>query len=221
MQEPIFNSSDLSEYSNYASIIGEVEGVPTYSHTYDDVKYYSMRVLVKRRKRNRVDIIHVFSPEKLAVKDVILDGGVRIMIEGYLVQSELRGIFDVSIVATNIELVNDDVEDDNVVCIGGSIDKLFDLKQIKDTPRVVKHLVLRHIQPNDQNSTQRILSVKVSNWNNTAKLIESSYHKGDKIVVRGLIESREVRPKQEPGDTRVNDPILIHQINSSLIMPIK
>lgn len=217
MKEPIFATSDLNKSTNYVMIIGTIESTPVYSHQYDGVKYYSTRInSVRKKKTTRTDTVHVFIPEKYIAGDVVLDAGIRVIINGYLVQSKLRGISDISVVTTDLDFVqSEDTEDDNIVYLGGILDKVFEITHIKNSTKVVKHLILKNeeiVINEDGKEKKKKLSAKVSSWNNTAKMIDSSFKEKDDIIIRGLIESRLIPSNNESE----KDPILIHQIIANM-----
>lgn len=211
------NKSDIKDTINKVILVGALEGVPTYSHNYDEILYYSARIKVARGNREKFDNIHVFIPESSLIKETLLDAGVRVRVEGYLVQSKLHGKNDVSVVATSISLAAEGDEDENVLCLGGVIHKSFELRSIKDTEKVIKSLVLKHTSGDEGKS--RRLTIKISCWNNTAKLVDTKYNEGDKIVIRGQVESKMIKLDKEGPNSEENR-VLLHEGVAAAILDI-
>lgn len=211
-----FKKSDITDTINIVFLTGSLEGTPTYSHKYDEVSYYSARVKINRTSGNKFDVIHVFIPEDAIAQDVLLDAGVRVEIQGYVVQSELHGMNDVSVVAQSIKLATEGSKDENVLCIGGVVHRSFELRNIKDTEKVVKSIILKHTRSIEEKSYG--LTIKVSCWNNTAKLVDNKYKEGDKIVVRGQLESKLVKPSKLPEEKKVA--IVLHEATAAAVLDI-
>ena len=123
------NQSDIKESTNKVILAGALDTAPSYSHEYDNVKYYTIRLKVYRNNGNKYDVLHVFIPEStLILNEVFLDVGVRVRIQGKAVQSELRGMSDVSVVAEEVQLIDSNTKDENILYIGGVIHRIFDIR---------------------------------------------------------------------------------------------
>ncbi len=221
MSNPIkqFADVDISENVNLAHLVGTLTATPVYSHSYDDVLYYSARLKVNRNNGSKHDNIHVFLPKtSLVIDSKILDTGTRIKVSGRLVQSELREMSDVSVVADEVTLVGDDTKDENQIYIGGVIHRLFELRSIKDSKRVVKQMILKHTTPTEKGP--RNLTIKVSCWNNTGRLVDEKYKEGDKILIRGQLGSKIAKSKQVDSSTNRKPTVLLHEATAAVIIDL-
>lgn len=213
-----FGDLDINEATNVAQLVGTLSATPVYSHTYDDVLYYSARLKVNRSNGTKHDNIHVFIPKSsLVIDSKILDAGVRIQVKGKLVQSELREMSDVSVVADEVTLAAEDAKDENQIYIGGTIHRLFELRAIKDSKRVVKQMILKHTVSTEKGA--RNLTVKVSCWNNTGRLVDDKYAEGDKILIRGQLESKVVKSKQADSNNR-RSTVMLHEATAAVIIDL-
>lgn len=214
-----FNDSEINESTNLAHLVGTLSATPVYSHTYDDVLYYSARLKVNRNSGNKHDTLHVFIPKSsMVVNSVLLDTGVRIEVTGKLVQSELRDMSDVSVVAEEVTLAGEGTKDENQIFIGGVIHRLFELREIEDSKRVVKQMILKHTSPSDKGP--RSLTVKVSCWNNTGRLLDQNYQEGKKIFIRGQLESKIVKSKQTEGSKKSPSTVMLHEATAAIIVDL-
>lgn len=214
-----FVDVNISENVNLARVVGTLTATPVYSHTYDDVLYYSARMKVNRSNSTKHDSIHVFIPKtSLVIDSKILDTGVRIKVVGRMVQSELREMSDVSIVADEVSLVDDDAKDENQIYIGGTIHRLFELRSIQDSKRVVKQMILKHTTPTEKGP--RNLTIKVSCWNNTGRLVDDKYHEGDKILIRGQLGSKIAKSKQAEGSNNRKSTVMLHEATAAVIIDL-
>lgn len=217
-----FNNSidvDINENTNLARLVGTLTATPVYSHTYDDILYYSARLRVNRSSGNKHDSLHIFIPKpSLVIDSKILDTGVRIKVVGRLVQSELREMSDVSVVADEVSLVDDTTKDENQIYIAGVIHRLFNLRSIQDSKRVVKQMILKHTS--NTNKGPRSMTVKVSCWNTTGKLVDEKYKEGDKILIRGQLASKIAKAKQtDPNDSRRSN-VMLHEATAAVIIDL-
>lgn len=203
-------SSNLATnlFNNSVELVGEVVGAPVYSHKFDDTEYYSVRLSVKRSpKSHKYDNIHVFiSSDNLIINSVVIDLGVRLAVTGYLVQSTLHGMNDLSVVSTQVSVSSETSKDINIVYLKGNIYKLFDLKNINNSTKVVRSFIMHH--SDNICNKERNLSALVNCWNNTAKLLDSQFVPNDDVVVRGQLESRDMISRDD--DTSV----VLHQISA-------
>lgn len=218
MQNKYFlNKAEIKDTINRVILVGALEGAPTYSHSFDDVNYYSARMQVIRGNRPKSDNLHVFIPETLLVGETLLDTGIRLRVEGYLVQSKLHGKNDVSVVATSVTTVTAEDPDENVLFLGGVIHKSLEMRQIKDTEKVIKTLILKHTSGPEEKPLR--LTVKISCWNNTAKLVDQKYNEGDAIVIRGQLESKYVKLDREKPNSDDNR-ILLHEGVAAVVLSV-
>lgn len=204
-------SSNLATnlFNNSVELVGEVVGAPVYSHKFDDIEYYSVRLSVKRSpKSHKYDNIHLFiSSDNLIINSVVIDLGVRLAVTGYLVQSKLHGINDLSVVSTKVSVSDETSKDINIVYLKGNIYKLFDLKNINNSTKVVRSFIMHH-SDNLCNNKERNLSALVNCWNNTAKLLDSQFVTNDDVVVRGQLEGRDIISRDD------NTSVVLHQISA-------
>lgn len=200
------------EFGNSVSLIGEVIGAPVYSHKFDNTDYYSIRLNVKRSpKSSKYDNIHVFiNNDQLVINGKLVDAGTRLAVSGYLVQSVLHNMSDLSVVATEVE--TSDNPDENAVYLVGTLNKLFDLKELANTTKVVRSLILHH--SDTICNKPRNLSALVNCWNNTAKLLGDKFNVSDDLVVRGQLESRNLTSKED------GTPVVLHQISALTLYPL-
>lgn len=206
---------DISDNTNIVDLAGEVEGTPVYSHAYNDVPYYSVRLKVARKHSDRYNNIHIFVPKNdLIVDSVILDSGVRVEVKGKLVQSELCGMNDISVVADKITLIDETTEDKNQVYLGGCIHRLFDLKPIANSKKVVKQMIIKNSYSEGSKSS---FTAKVSCWNNIGNLVNEKYAEGDRIFIRGQLESRLAKLK-DADDSDQKSNVLLHEITAAVIL---
>lgn len=209
---------NINESTNVVHLLGTILDTPVYSHTYDDIRYYSVRLKVNRNNsNNKYDNIHVFLPEiHLVIDSKILDNGVRIKVVGRLVQSELRDMSDISVVADKVSLAELDSKDENQIYISGVIHRLYELHSIKDTQKVLKQMILKHTTITEKGP--RNLTVKASCWNNTGKLVDEKYHEGDKIMIRGQLLSKLVKAKNSTD--KQNSTVMLHEANVAVIIDL-
>lgn len=196
----------IDEFGNSVSLVGEVIGAPVYSHKFDNTDYYSIRLSVKRSpKSSKYDNIHVFiNSDQLVLDGQLVDAGTRVAVTGYLVQSLLHHMSDLSVVANKVELSS--ASDENAVYIKGTLNKLFDLKELSNTTKVVRSFILHH--SDTICNKNRNLSALVNCWNNTARLLDDKFKVSDELVVRGQLESRNMISKED------NTPVVLHQISA-------
>lgn len=215
----VIDQSQISEATNHVVLAGTLDAAPAYSHEFDGVKFYSIRVKVLRASGTKYDVLHAFIPENcLVLSQVLLDTGVRVRLEGYLVQSELKDMSDISVVAESIGVITSEVRDENSLFIGGTIHRIFDLRSINDSKRVVKPMILKHSSSNGEKS--RTLTIKVSAWNSTARLVDDRYKLGDKVFIRGQLESKIVRlDKQNKKEKRPT--VVLHEASAAVILDIE
>lgn len=222
----IINQSDIKESTNKVILAGALDTAPSYSHEYDNVKYYTIRLKVYRNNGNKYDVLHVFIPEStLILNEVFLDVGVRVRIQGKAVQSELRGMSDVSVVAEEVQLIDSNTKDENILYIGGVIHRIFDIRPIGEgqeldlssNQKVVKPMILKHTYT-QEDGKPRSLTIKVSSWNNTAKLVDSKYDVGDKVFVRGQLESKAVK-LEKSKDKKAT--VVLHEASAASVLSIE
>lgn len=220
------NQSDIKESTNKVILAGALDTAPSYSHEYDNVKYYTIRLKVYRNNGNKYDVLHVFIPEStLILNEVFLDVGVRVRIQGKAVQSELRGMSDVSVVAEEVQLIDSNTKDENILYIGGVIHRIFDIRPISEgqeldlssNQKVVKPMILKHTYT-QEDGKPRSLTIKVSSWNNTAKLVDSKYDVGDKVFVRGQLESKAVK-LEKSKDKKAT--VVLHEASAASVLSIE
>ena len=220
------NQSDIKESTNKVILAGALDTAPSYSHEYDNVKYYTIRLKVYRNNGNKYDVLHVFIPEStLILNEVFLDVGVRVRIQGKAVQSELRGMSDVSVVAEEVQLIDSNIKDENILYIGGVIHRIFDIRPIGEgqeldlssNQKVVKPMILKHTYT-QEDGKPRSLTIKVSSWNNTAKLVDSKYDVGDKVFVRGQLESKAVK-LEKSKDKKAT--VVLHEASAASVLSIE
>lgn len=224
----LINQSDISVDANRIILSGTLDSALTYSHQYDGVEYYTARLKVYRSNGKRYDVIHVFIPGYfLIVNEILLDAGVRIKVEGKIVQSELHGKNDVSVVVDKAYLT-ESTKDENILYIGGVIYKMFDLKSVgskaksssKDSAgnqRVVRPVILKHTYV-QEDGKQRSFTVKISFWNNTAKLLSNSYDIGSKIFVRGQLESKAVKISDDSSEeSSQKTTLVLHEASAAVV----
>lgn len=172
---------------NKVLLIGGLDSTPTYSHNYNGEDYYSIRVRVERTNKKKVDSIHVFLSKNLIDIDKLIKSEVRVKIEGRIIQSKLSGKKDISVLASSIELVDDSLEDTSELTLSGNLYRSFDLVKINNSNKVIKTFLLEH---KDDNC--RVLA-KLSCWDSTAKLVDSKFSEGDKILTKCRIVSNKVK----------------------------
>lgn len=220
------NQSDIKESTNKVILAGALDTAPSYSHEYDNVKYYTIRLKVYRNNGNKYDVLHVFIPEStLILNEIFLDVGVRVRIQGKAVQSELRGMSDVSVVAEEVQLIDSNTKDENILYIGGVIHRIFDIRPIGEgqeldlssNQKVVKPMILKHTYT-QEDGKPRSLTIKVSSWNNTAKLVDSKYDVGDKVFVRGQLESKAVK-LEKSKDKKAT--VVLHEASAASVLSIE
>lgn len=220
------NQSDIKESTNKVILAGALDTAPSYSHEYDNVKYYTIRLKVYRNNGNKYDVLHVFIPENTLILDeVFLDVGTRVRIQGKAVQSELRGMSDVSVVAEEVQLIDSNTKDENILYIGGVIHRIFDIRPIGEgqeldlssNQKVVKPMILKHTYT-QEDGKPRSLTIKVSSWNNTAKLVDSKYDVGDKVFVRGQLESKAVK-LEKSKDKKAT--VVLHEASAASVLSIE
>lgn len=214
----VIDQSQISEATNHVVLAGTLDAAPSYSHEFDGVKFYSIRVKVMRASGIKYDVLHAFIPENcLVIDQVLLDTGVRVKLEGYLVQSELKDMSDVSVVTETIKIISSEVRDENCLIIGGTIHRIFDLRSVNDSKRVVKPMILKHSVSNGEKS--RNLTIKVSAWNSTARLVEDRYKLGDKVFIRGQLESKIVRLDKQKKEKKSS--VVLHEASAAVILDIE
>lgn len=220
------NQSDIKESTNKVILAGALDTAPSYSHEYDNVKYYTIRLKVYRNNGNKYDVLHVFIPEStLILNEVFLDVGVRVRIQGKAVQSELRGMSDVSVVAEEVQLIDSNTKDENILYIGGVIHRIFDIRPVGEdqeldlssNQKVVKPMILKHTYA-QEDGKPRSLTIKVSSWNNTAKLVDTKYDAGDKVFVRGQLESKAVK-LEKSKDKKAT--VVLHEASAASVLSIE
>lgn len=220
------NQSDIKESTNKVILAGALDTAPSYSHGYDNVKYYTIRLKVYRNNGNKYDVLHVFIPESTLILDeVFLDVGVRVRVQGKAVQSELRGMSDVSVVAEEVQLIDSNTKDENILYIGGVIHRIFDIRPVGEdqeldlssNQKVVKPMILKHTYA-QEDGKPRSLTIKVSSWNNTAKLVDTKYDVGDKVFVRGQLESKAVK-LEKSKDKKAT--VVLHEASAASVLSIE
>lgn len=220
------NQSDIKESTNKVILAGALDTAPSYSHEYDNVKYYTIRLKVYRNNGNKYDVLHVFIPESTLILDeVFLDVGVRVRVQGKAVQSELRGMSDVSVVAEEVQLIDSNTKDENILYIGGVIHRIFDIRPVGEdqeldlssNQKVVKPMILKHTYA-QEDGKPRSLTIKVSSWNNTAKLVDTKYDVGDKVFVRGQLESKAVK-LEKSQDKKAT--VVLHEASAASVLSIE
>lgn len=220
------NQSDIKESTNKVILAGALDTAPSYSHEYDNVKYYTIRLKVYRNNGNKYDVLHVFIPESTLILDeVFLDVGVRVRVQGKAVQSELRGMSDVSVVAEEVQLIDSNTKDENILYIGGVIHRIFDIRPVGEdqeldlssNQKVVKPMILKHTYA-QEDGKPRSLTIKVSSWNNTAKLVDNKYDVGDKVFVRGQLESKAVK-LEKSKDKKAT--VVLHEASAASVLSIE
>jgi single-stranded DNA-binding protein len=220
------NQSDIKESTNKVILAGALDTAPSYSHDYDNVKYYTIRLKVYRNNGNKYDVLHVFIPESTLILDeVFLDVGVRVRVQGKAVQSELRGMSDVSVVAEEVQLIDSNTKDENILYIGGVIHRIFDIRPVGEdqeldlssNQKVVKPMILKHTYA-QEDGKPRSLTIKVSSWNNTAKLVDTKYDVGDKVFVRGQLESKAVK-LEKSKDKKAT--VVLHEASAASVLSIE
>lgn len=220
------NQSDIKESTNKVILAGALDTAPSYSHEYDNVKYYTIRLKVYRNNGNKYDVLHVFIPESTLILDeVFLDVGVRVRVQGKAVQSELRGMSDVSVVAEEVQLIDSNTKDENILYIGGVIHRIFDIRPVGEdqeldlssNQKVVKPMILKHTYA-QEDGKPRSLTIKVSSWNNTAKLVDTKYDAGDKVFVRGQLESKAVK-LEKSKDKKAT--VVLHEASAASVLSIE
>lgn len=220
------NQSDIKESTNKVILAGALDKAPSYSHDYDNVKYYTIRLKVYRNNGNKYDVLHVFIPESTLILDeVFLDVGVRVRVQGKAVQSELRGMSDVSVVAEEVQLIDSNTKDENILYIGGVIHRIFDIRPVGEdqeldlssNQKVVKPMILKHTYA-QEDGKPRSLTIKVSSWNNTAKLVDNKYDVGDKVFVRGQLESKAVK-LEKSKDKKAT--VVLHEASAASVLSIE
>lgn len=220
------NQSDIKESTNKVILAGALDTAPSYSHEYDNVKYYTIRLKVYRNNGNKYDVLHVFIPESTLILDeVFLDVGVRVRVQGKAVQSELRGMSDVSVVAEEVQLIDSNTKDENILYIGGVIHRIFDIRPVGEdqeldlssNQKVVKPMILKHTYA-QKDGKPRSLTIKVSSWNNTAKLVDTKYDVGDKVFVRGQLESKAVK-LEKSKDKKAT--VVLHEASAASVLSIE
>lgn len=220
------NQSDIKESTNKVILAGALDTAPSYSHDYDNVKYYTIRLKVYRNNGNKYDVLHVFIPESTLILDeVFLDVGVRVRVQGKAVQSELRGMSDVSVVAEEVQLIDSNTKDENILYIGGVIHRIFDIRPVGEdqeldlssNQKVVKPMILKHTYA-QEDGKPRSLTIKVSSWNNTAKLVDTKYDAGDKVFVRGQLESKAVK-LEKSKDKKAT--VVLHEASAASVLSIE
>lgn len=220
------NKSDIKESTNKVILAGALDTAPSYSHEYDNVKYYTIRLKVYRNNGNKYDVLHVFIPESTLILDeVFLDVGVRVRVQGKAVQSELRGMSDVSVVAEEVQLIDSNTKDENILYIGGVIHRIFDIRPVGEdqeldlssNQKVVKPMILKHTYA-QEDGKPRSLTIKVSSWNNTAKLVDTKYDVGDKVFVRGQLESKAVK-LEKSKDKKAT--VVLHEASAASVLSIE
>lgn len=220
------NQSDIKETTNRVILAGALDTAPCYSHEYDNVKYYTIRLKVYRKNGSKYDVLHIFIPESsLIINDILLDVGVRVRVQGKAVQSELRGMSDVSVVADTVELIDANAKDENILYIGGVIHRIFEIRPVGEgqeldlnsNQKVVKPMILKHTYDQGDGKS-RSLTIKVSSWNSTAKLVDSKFSANDKVFVRGQLESKVVKI-DKAKDKKAS--VVLHEASAATILPIK
>lgn len=220
------NQSEIKETTNKVILAGALDTAPSYSHEYDNVKYYTIRLKVYRKNGSKYDVLHIFIPEKYLILDeVLLDVGVRIRVQGKAVHSELRGMSDVSVVAEDVELIDANTKDENFLYIGGVIHRIFDIRPVGEdqeldlssNQKVVKPLILKHTY-DQEDGKARSLTIKVSCWNNTAKLVDSKFGVDDKVFVRGQLESKVVKVDKSKDKKST---VVLHEASAATVLAIE
>ena len=213
----VINQSDIKETTNHVVLAGALETAPSYSHEYDGVRFYSIRIRVYRSSGNKYDVLHAFIPESyLIINDTLLDSGVRVRLEGYVVQSELKDMSDISVVAESIEVISSDTKDENCLHIGGTIHRIFEMRPINGSKKVVKPMIIKHTMTIGEKA--RNLTIKVSCWNNTAKLADTKYQAGDQVFIRGQLESKAVKLDKAKKDKKST--VVLHEASAAVILDI-
>lgn len=194
--------------TNAVELVGTVVSSPVYSHDYNDESFYSVLIRVVRnynKSNGRYDDIHVFMPKKYVVNNGnIVDIGSRLSIKGYIVQSKLHNLFDISVVAASVSSVDQSVADQNKLRLSGSIYKLFEDYNITGTTYVIKSLIVKQFL---DALNKDYLTVKLSAWNTTVRYINREFKEGDEVIIAGQIISKEVHKK---SDNEVNN-ITLHE----------
>lgn len=209
----IINNKEINLHTNVVKVVGTVTDAPVFSHTYDGVNFYTVRVKVSRSERH-TDMIHLFVTEdNLVFGDKTLDTGIRAEFRGYIVQSKLCKLSDLSVRVLEIRETKDN--DSSMIYLSGELIKLSESKKLETTGKVVKSVILRHVTDIDDKEWR--LTAKAIFWNTSTKLVEERYDVGDEVCIRGSLISKQYVTQDSLGnDTTVT----LHEINSALILPI-
>lgn len=198
----------MERYENSAKIVGTLTNNISVSHTYSEEVYFFLAIEV-RHDETSLDVIHVFAPESLVLGMDLIKGD-TLSIEGELVHSKAKGRYDVSVVASTLKKVPIyDTKYDNTVVVSGVINQSYPLKYLDKYGKSVKVLILKNTR-ND--GSGRYFTLRVVAWNKLAESLESNYNVGDKVLVRGKLESKEIFT----GDTSVN----LHEVVATSISKV-
>lgn len=197
----VINNTDLDKFTNSVKIVGVIKDAPVFSHSYDETDFYTARIVVN--SGSRVSVIHVYlTKDMLEVDGVTLDKDIRVSVQGYLVQSKLKRLTDLSVRATSIEITDD--EDYTAVYLGGTIIKESELIELRNSNKVIKSLIIRHQTKIDGKDWK--LTAKALIWNNSARALDKDDILDKEVCVRGYLVSKEYL-------TDDSESVTLHEIN--------
>lgn len=198
----------MEKYENSVKVVGTLANNISVSHTYSEEVYFFLAIEV-RHDETSLDVIHVFAPESLVLSKDLVKGD-TLCIKGKLVHSKAKGRYDVSVVAETLDKVPTiEVSCDNTVSVSGTINQSYPLKYLDKYGKSVKVLILKNTH-ND--GSGRYFTLRVVAWNKLAESLESNYNVGDKVLVQGKLESKEIFT----GDTSVN----LHEVVATSISKV-
>ena len=197
----VITNTELNKFTNVAKVVGVISDTPVFSHSYDNENFYSVRVSVDTG--SRVSVLHAYLDSKtLSVDGVSIDKGLRVELQGYLVQSKLKNLTDLTLRVVVAKLTNED--DYTAVYLSGTVIKESELIKLNNSTKVIKSIIIRH-QTNIDGKDWR-LTAKALLWNNAAKAVESNSILGSSICVRGYLISKDYT-------TDTNTVVTLHEIN--------
>lgn len=164
---------------NSCKFRGKIVVEPEYSHEYDSVAYYSM-ILAVSRKSGYEDKIHIFiSSDKLY--SVPLHKGDKVEINGYLINSRVCNKKDVSVIATNVEEIEDGQL--NIIELEGTVANIYPSKVLERLDKTVQTLIVR-LDGDDS------VTVKLTAWNKHCEYVKQHLDVGSRIHVKCRLESK-------------------------------
>lgn len=197
----VINHIDLDKFTNSVKVVGVIKDAPVFSHSYDETDFYTARIVVN--SGSRVSIIHAYlTKEMLEIDEVTLDKDIRVNVQGYLVQSKLKRLTDLSVRATSIELT--DEEDYTAVYLGGIVIKESELIELRNSKKVIKSLIIRHQTKIDGKDWK--LTAKTLIWNNSARVLDNTDILEKEVCVRGYLVSKDYL-------TESGESVTLHEIN--------